>query len=174
MTPPGLETERLTLRGHRALDFDECLAMWSDPEVTRFIGGRPCTREEVWSKLLRYVGHWTVVGFGYWVIREKASGRYVGETGFADFKRDMEPSVEDAPEIGWALASWAHGRGLATEAVRAVAAWGDAHFGTRRTVCCIHPQNVASLRVAEKAGYRELTRTTYRGEPTILFERWPR
>ena len=82
-TIPAVDTARLTLRGHRIEDFDECAAMWGDPEVTRHIGGRPFTEEEVWTRLLRYVGHWSLLGFGYWVIREKATHRFVGEAGFA-------------------------------------------------------------------------------------------
>jgi RimJ/RimL family protein N-acetyltransferase len=168
---PRLETERLLLRGHRALDFADCCAMWGDAEVTRFIGGRPFPTDEVWTKLLRYVGHWALVGFGYWVLEEKQSGRFVGEVGFADFKRDIEPSLEGAPEIGWVLAPWAHGRGLATEAVRGALAWGATRLPSKRTVCLISPENVASIRVAEKCGYREFQRTTYKGLPTVLFER---
>jgi RimJ/RimL family protein N-acetyltransferase len=168
---PGIETERLTLRAHRLEDFVDSAAMWGDPEVTRYIGGRPFSKEEVWTKLLRYVGHWSVMGFGYWVARDRATGRFVGEVGFADFKREIEPSLDGAPEIGWALAPWAHGRGLATEAVRAANAWGVAHFESGRTVCLISPENLASIRVAEKCGYKEFKRTTYKGQPTILFER---
>ena len=66
------------------------------------------------------------------------------------------------------LAPWAHGKGFATEAVRAILAWGAAHLGGR-TVCMIDPANLASIRVAEKCGYKEFARTTYKGEPTILF-----
>lgn len=168
---PTLETERLTLRAHGLDDFAESAAMWADPVVTRYIGGRPFTREESWSRLLRYVGHWSLLGFGYWVIREKSSNRFVGEVGFANFKRDIEPSLEDTPEIGWALAPWAHGKGYATEAVRAAVAWGDMHFGPANTVCIIAPENGPSLRVAEKCGYKEIDRTTYKGEPTVLFQR---
>jgi RimJ/RimL family protein N-acetyltransferase len=168
---PGIETERLIFRSHRLEDFGDSAAMWGDPEVTRYIGGRPFSNEEVWTKLLRYVGHWSVMGFGYWVIREKATGRFVGEVGFADFKRDLEPSLEGAPEIGWALAPWAHGKGFATEAVRASVAWGVTYFESGRTVCLISPENLASIRVAEKCGYQEFKRTTYKGHPTILFER---
>ena len=166
-----METERLTLRRHRVTDLDDCVAMWADPRVTRHIGGRPFTAEEVWTKLLRYAGHWSLLGFGYWVAHEKESGRFVGEVGFADFKRDLVPSLDDRPELGWALASRAHGKGYATEAVRAALAWGDAHFGSKPTVCLIHPDNLPSLRVAAKAGYRELERTTYKGQPTIIFGR---
>ncbi len=168
---PALDTERLTLRGHRLDDFADCAAMWADPVVVRHIGGRPFGGEEVWTKLLRYVGHWALLGFGYWVVRERAGGRFVGEVGFADFHRDIAPPLAGTPEIGWALAAWAHGRGFATEAVRAAVAWGDAHFDGARTVCLIDPANAASLRVAAKCGYREAARTSYHGEPTILFER---
>ncbi len=145
--------------------------MWSHPEVTRHIGGRPFTEEEVWGRVLRYIGHWTALGFGYWAIRDRSTGQYVGEVGFADFRRELQPSLDGAPEIGWALVPAAHGRGLATEAVRAVVAWGDVHFGKRRTACLISPGNLASIRVAQKCGYQEFHRTLYKGEPTILFER---
>ncbi|HEY8041563.1 MAG TPA: GNAT family N-acetyltransferase, partial [Polyangiaceae bacterium] len=72
-----LDTGRLTLRGHGRDDLDDCAALWADPVVTRHIGGRPFTREEAWAKLLRYVGHWDLLGFGYWVVRERATGRFV-------------------------------------------------------------------------------------------------
>jgi RimJ/RimL family protein N-acetyltransferase len=168
---PALDTARLTLRGHGLQDFAESAAMWGDAEVTRYIGGRPFTEEEVWARLLRYVGHWAVLGFGYWVVREKATGTFVGEVGFADYRRDITPPFDDAPETGWVLAPSAHGQGYATEAVNAALAWGDAHFGARRTVCLIDVDNVASMRVAEKCGYRELVRTAYKGQPAVIFER---
>jgi RimJ/RimL family protein N-acetyltransferase len=170
-TAPLIETERLFLRGHELADFDDSLALWGDPEVTRFIGTRPFTREDVWSRLLRYVGHWALLGFGYWVVTEKATGRFLGEVGFADFRREIEPSLEGTPEIGWVLAAHAHGKGYATEAVRAAVAWGDAHFNTGRTACIIAPENGPSLRVAEKCGYREICRTAYKDKPTIMFVR---
>lgn len=170
---PSIDTARLELRGHRREDFADCVALWTDPVVTRFISGRPSTEEEVWARLLRYVGHWAVLGFGYWVVREKGTGRFVGEVGLADFKRAIEPPFNGAPEAGWILAPWAHGRGFATEAVRAVQAWAQANLGTGRTVCMIDPQNLPSIAVANRCGYREFARTTYKGEATILFAAEP-
>jgi RimJ/RimL family protein N-acetyltransferase len=73
--------------------------------------------------------------------------------------------------MGWVLAPWAHGRGLATEAVRAVLAWSDANLPGTRTVCMIDPGNRASMRVADKCGYRVYAETTYMGDPTRLCER---
>jgi RimJ/RimL family protein N-acetyltransferase len=166
-----IETARLRLRGHRPDDLGDCAAMWADPGVTRHISGRPFSREEVWSKLLRYTGHWAWLGFGYWAVEEKASGRFVGDVGFADFKREIEPSLEGTPELGWVLAPWSHGRGYATEAAQGALGWGDARFSAARTVCIVAPEHRASLRVAEKCGYREVQRTTYMGEPTVLLAR---
>src|SRR5258708_19773253 len=91
--------------------------MWADPSVTRFIGGKMFTPEEVWARLLRYAGLWSLLGFGYWAIEERTTGDFVGELGFADFKHDIVPSLDDRPELGWALASRVHGKGYATEAV---------------------------------------------------------
>jgi RimJ/RimL family protein N-acetyltransferase len=167
---PVVETERLVLRGHRADDLDDALALWSDPQVIRFIGGRPFSREEVWARLLRYVGHWAIAGYGFWSLRERATGRFVGEVGLADFKRDLAVSFDGAPETGWVLAPWSHGKGYATEAVSAMLAWAGA-AGHARTVCIIDHDNTASLRLAARCGYRELARTPYKGTDVLVFER---
>jgi RimJ/RimL family protein N-acetyltransferase len=171
MTAPTIETARLTLRAHGRDDFEESFAMWSDPIVTRYIGGKPSTEQQAWSRLLNYAGHWALMGFGYWALEEKTTGCFVGELGFANFRRDIAPSMRDAPELGWALAAPFHGRGYATEALRAAVAWGDAHFGSARTVCLIHADNLASIRVAEKGGYRVFERTDFSGVPTLFCER---
>lgn len=168
---PEIQTDRLRLRGHRIDDFDDSFAMWSDPAVTRFIGGKPSSEQQTWSRLLAYVGHWQLLGFGYWALEEKASGRFVGELGFADFRRDIEASAKGVPELGWALASRVHGMGYATEAVRAAVAWGDTQLRSARTFCMIDSQNLASIRVAQKCGYQEFKRTRFNERPTIFFER---
>jgi len=167
---PILETERLKLRGHRLEDFPAAAAMWADPIVTRHFG-KSFTEEEAWTRFLRYVGHWSLLDFGCWVVEDKAAGKFIGEVGFAHYKRDLESPVKHLPEIGWVLASESHGRGYATEAVRAAIAWGDRHFGATPTTCLIHPANLPSIRVAEKCGYREFQRTTYKAQPTIVFVR---
>ncbi|RKF30617.1 GNAT family N-acetyltransferase [Paraburkholderia fungorum] len=169
--PTLLTTDRLIMRPHTRDDFLESYAMWSDSEVIRYIGGKPFTREEVWARLLRYAGHWAMMGYGYWVVREKDSGRFLGEVGFADYHRDIEPSLMNTPEIGWALDPAVHNRGYATEAVNAALAWADTQWPEGETVCIIAPENQPSLRVAHKCGYREQHHTTYKGKPTIVLRR---
>jgi RimJ/RimL family protein N-acetyltransferase len=132
---PIVESVRLRLRPHRRDDYPHCCAMWADPVVTRFIGGKPSTPQQTWSRLLSYLGHWQIQNYGYWAIEEKTSGSFIGEIGFADFKRDIDEGMQNVPELGFALAAHAHGKGYATEAVGAVIAWGDRNLPSKRTVC---------------------------------------
>lgn len=150
---PVLETARLRLRGHRVDDFETFAAIWGDPDVVRYISGRPSTREESWLRLLRHPGLWVMLGYGYWAIEEKATGRLVGDIGYGDFKRTMEPPLEGMPELGWVLAREAQGKGMAREALAAVLAWGRERFGTHRAACIIDPDNTASIRLAVGAGF---------------------
>ena len=171
MSAPVIQTERLTLRAHRLDDYAACRAMWADPNVVRYIGGTPSSAQQTWMRMLNYTGHWSLMGFGYWLIEETQSGLFVGEAGFADFKRGLHPSMEGVPEIGWALASEMHGRGFATEAVRAVVAWSDRTRDWPRTVCMVNEDNAASLRVAQKCGYAQYDRIEHNGSRLVLFER---
>src|SRR5688572_5137180 len=99
-TVPALDTERLTLRGHTLADYDECVALWSDPVVTRYIGGRPSTAEGVWPRVLRSVGQCGQLRCGCWVLRERASCRCVGAVGLGVVRREIPPELQDAPEAG--------------------------------------------------------------------------
>jgi RimJ/RimL family protein N-acetyltransferase len=142
--------------------------MWSDEIVTRFIGGKPSTPQQTWTRLLAYIGHWTAMNYGYWAIEEQSTGAFIGEAGFADFKRDITPEMQNVPELGFALVPSAHGKGYATEAVRAILEWGDAHLPSQRTVCMVNDENAASLAIVQKAGYRAFDRTTF-GESVVVF-----
>ena len=168
---PVLETERLLLRGHRREDLSEYAAMWTDPAFFRYLGGKPLSEEDVWRKMLCQQGHWSLAGYGYWAVEEKSTGRFIGCVGFSDFYRDLTPSIKGIPEVGWVLAPRVHGQGYATEAVQAALTWAEQLFQWPQTACIIDPENVASLAVARKFGYRELAHTTYRGEPIVVLSR---
>ena len=166
-----IDTDRLTLRAHGIEDFEDMCAMWADPEVVRFIGGKVFSREEVWARLLRHAGSWSLLGHGFWVIRDRASGAFVGEVGFHNLHRALVPSFGDRPELGYALVRQAHGKGLAAEAAGGALAWADRTRPGGETVCMIHPENIASARVAARLGYLEFARGSYQGGTWILLSR---
>lgn len=167
---PTIETPRLLLRGHSDADFDAHCAFWADPEVVRFIGGRTFSREESWGRFLRHAGMWARMGFGFWAVTDRASGRYLGEAGFHDLKRDLSPSIEGTMEAGWALAPEVHGRGLGGELVGAILGWAAENRPGRRITCLIDPDNAPSIRLAERHGFHEFDRTAYHGAAVVLFE----
>jgi RimJ/RimL family protein N-acetyltransferase len=168
-----IRTERLILRPPALADFDEITVVYGDADVVRHLGGRRFTREEAWARLMRHVGHWQLFGFGFWVVRHGQDGRYVGDVGLGYFRREIVPAYEDSPEAGWVLAPWAQHQGFATEAAQAAHDWLEQRFRPRRTVCIIEPENAGSIRVAEKCGYKEFARTTYKNSAITLFERCP-
>jgi RimJ/RimL family protein N-acetyltransferase len=169
-----LATDRLILRPHGLADVADCTAMWGDPEVTRYIGtGLPSPPADVWARVLRYAGHWALSGYGFWAARARSTGRFVGDVGLMDFRRGMvaeTPGLSlDEPECGWVLAAWAHGRGYATEAMRAVTAWAETRFP--RVMCIIDPDNQGSVRVAHKLGFAATGVALLAGDPVHVFHR---
>jgi RimJ/RimL family protein N-acetyltransferase len=157
------------MRPHGLADFAELVAMWTDPVVTRHImRGVRVSEGDVWARLLRYVGHWTLQGYGFFAVRERTTGVFVGDVGFMDFRRELVPPLV-VPECGWVLAASSHGRGYATEAVTAVTAWADAKFP--RTTCIIDPDNEASIKVAAKCGFVAVRDAELAGDPVHVFER---
>jgi len=168
MKAPTLITPRLKLRAHLLSDFENVAALWADPEVIRKISGVPSTREQSWARLLRNVGHWSLLGFGFWVVETAEDSRFVGEVGLGSFKRDLKPSVPGIPEAGWVLSASEGGKGFATEAMDAVLQWIDTARQFPTTFALFDPSHTASLRVAEKLGFAESSLVSFAGEPALI------
>ncbi|HET8749145.1 MAG TPA: GNAT family N-acetyltransferase [Sphingomicrobium sp.] len=168
---PLIETGRLRLRPFHPDDLEPLAAMWSDPDVVRFIGGNPLSREDTWRRSLAACGQWPYTGFGYWIVELKSDGRVVGQAGFADFKRDMEPSIVGEPELGYVFHPSVHGQGIAFEACKAAVDWADASLNAPSYPAIISPENGASIRLAEKLGFERAPDAIYRGETIALFRR---
>jgi len=143
---PTLETERLILRPLTEDDVDEFAAIVADPEVQRFMGG-PKTRVEAWRQLALFRGHDALRGFSQNAVVERSTGRVVGRSGL------WLPEGWPGLEVGWVLARDTWGRGYATEAGRAWRDWAFDVLGADDLISIIHPQNVASVRVAERIGH---------------------
>ena len=168
---PRLETARLILRTVEPGDLAAYAAMMAHEGTVRFLGAATLTREEAWRKLLTNPGLWAWLGYGYWAVERREDGRLLGQLGFADFHRDMDPRIEGLPEMGWAFHLDFAGQGFASEAAAAALAWIDEALAPPEIAAIIDPANIASIRVAEKAGFNENRPATYRGEPILLYTR---
>ncbi len=145
---PTLTTERLRLRALCRNDFEDYAALYADPEVLRYLGGGGAIwdRGRSWRHLAFLVGHWHLGGNGMWAVELRATGAFVGTIGFA------EPAGWPGCELAWILAPQWWGRGYATEGARAALAYGFTVMKKDRVISLIHPENRASVRVAERLG----------------------
>ncbi len=170
--PNLLFSDRLVMAPHVVADFPDLARMWADPQVVRFLGGKPQSDEESWARLMRYAGSWVLLGYGFWAVRRRDSGAYLGSVGFLDAHRTGIESFDGDPEIGWSLNIVAQRQGFATEAVRAALNWGEGRF--RRAVAMINTDNFASIAVAARCGFAQFSSGRYKDEPMGLWEyRYP-
>ncbi len=159
-----LETERLVLRSFRVGDLDAYARMTADPEVMRYIGdGRTLDRAETWRSVAYFLGHWQLRGFGIFAAEEKATGALVGRIGL------YQPEDWPGLEVGWLLARERWGRGYATEGGRACLRHAFEALGADHVISVIHPDNAASIRVAERLGERFERRATVGGAEVSIY-----
>jgi len=142
---PILHTDRLTLRAPGPGDFD-ALRGFHRSERSRFVGG-PCDAAESWGYLCKAIGHWTMRGFGRWVVTlTGAEDRALGLVGL------YHPLDWPEPEIAWTLWEGAEGRGIATEAARAARTYAYDTLGWSTAISLIAPDNTRSIALAERLG----------------------
>lgn len=140
-----IETARLLLRPPQREDFDGYVQMIGDPQAARFIGGvQP--RSTAWRSFMTMVGAWHMEGFAMFSVLEKASGQWLGRVG------PWRPEGWPGTEVGWSLRREAWGRGFAAEAAVAAIDWAFEHLGWDEVIHTIHPDNHASIRLAERLG----------------------
>lgn len=168
-----IDTDRLTLREHRIEDFESYIPLWTQRLAGPDGGYRfpPLRGEEVWARLLRWIGHRHVFGFAPFLVFDRAAGRLCGEVGAGHFHRGNGPRFDGAPEVMWTMHPDVHGKGMAGEAADAALAWFDRHYPSPRIVCMIEPDNIASLKLAGRFGFREFQRGFHKKKPNIFLER---
>ena len=146
-----LATQRLLLRPVADADTAALAVMNADPEVMRYIGdGAPRTLEQTEGLVAKVMAHWDAYGWGAFAATERDTGALVGLGILAT--PTFLPEILPVTELGWRFARDRWGRGYATEAARAVAGFAFGELGLDRVVSCIHSDNRASIRVAEKLG----------------------
>lgn len=144
---PTLETDRLILREPQAKDFAPFAEFYASDRA-KFVGG-PLTPEGSWRMLATEIGHWSLKGFGRWIVEHKDTGAAVGLVGL------FEPEGWPEPEIGWDLFNGFEGQGFATEAALAARSYAYDVLGWTTTISLVKPENTASAAVAHRMGARQ-------------------
>lgn len=146
--PTVLQIDGFTMRPILVADLDALVAIWADPEVTRFLPSRgvPISRERTEKALVSFFEHWEKRGYGIWAIIENTSSEMVGYCGL----RYLDELGEAEVLYGLTTAYW--GRGIATQATKASISYGFNVANLNRVIVLLLPDNQASRRVIEKAG----------------------
>jgi RimJ/RimL family protein N-acetyltransferase len=159
-----LQTERLILRMFREEDFEQHAHICADPEVMRFlVDGRPLDRFEAWRSMAMIVGHWQLRGYGPWAVEERATGNLIGRIGF------FYPEGWPGFELGWVLGSESWGKGYASEGARRALDYAFAEMGRDHVISLIHPENTASIKVAERLGEKVEGQTELFGHAVLIY-----
>jgi len=147
---PSLTTERLRLRAPHMDDAEVFRALLSIPEVTRYSNWPDAPKKPYGERTMQWMSKLHASRSGCaWIIEDGASGALIGAIRFNHFERKWKVG-----EVGYELHPEFRGRGLMTEALRAVVAVGHQAFGLNRIEAWTLPGNGASDRVLEKAGFR--------------------
>jgi ribosomal-protein-alanine N-acetyltransferase len=166
-----LETERLLLRRLTCNDADDLAAVYADPETMRFFGG-PRNRAQALEEIdwclecyERNVSAPGECGPAFWATIHKADTRFLGRCGL--LPQSVEGQAE--AEVAYMIARPYWNQGLGTEAARAIKRWGFAHVTFPRLISLIDPDNIASIRVAEKNGMHREKEVMFDGYRHVLY-----
>ncbi|ANN97289.1 TPA: GNAT family N-acetyltransferase [Legionella pneumophila] len=148
-----LETDRLIIKLTSLSDFENILALRSDPEVQKYTTQPPATKQDVQRFLDWVIPYQKKHGHGMASVFEKKTGDFVGQAGIFHIGHwDLQPEIE----IGYRFHVKHWGKGFATEVTRALVAWGFDHLNIDTIVSFVETENSASKRVLEKCGFHHI------------------
>ena len=157
-------TDRLIAERLRVEDLDELCRMHQDPRVMATLGG--LRSDEQTEQFLRdNLRHWDRYGYGLWMFRAQADGRFVGRGGL----RNVHVGGHDEVELAYALLAAFWGSGLATEMAKAILPVAFEHLGMADIVAFTLATNQASRRVMEKVGCQFEREIVHAGLPHVLY-----
>lgn len=166
--PNVIETERLALRPLTMDDLDALAAVYRDKDVRKYFPEGALTYEQTKEELEWIINvYYGQHGFGLWATTYKETNEFIGRCGLLPWTIDGRQEVEVAYLI--TKAHW--GRGLGTEAARAILAYGFGELHLSRLICLIDPAHEASAKVATKIGMSLEREADIEGEPTLVYSR---
>jgi RimJ/RimL family protein N-acetyltransferase len=159
-----LETPRLLMRKFTAQDADALEVFLGDPGVMEYYPAA-LDRKGVQDWIERNLGRYARDGHGLWAMVVKDSHELIGDCGCT--LQEVEGRYE--VEVGYHVRRDLWGRGYATEAARACIEYGFRELGAQRVISMIRPENVRSIRVAEKNGMQREKIVFWRGYDHCIY-----
>jgi len=173
-------TDRLFIRSYSEEDFERCLSLYGDKEITKFFDhGQPRTKEEIFEYVQNRGGKYFDLGepYGLFSVFLQKSNTFIGQV-------DLVPTGNPGEvEIGWIFHKRFHNNGFCSEAVldfllpfiRKIVEMGFKANGEiiNRVIATAHPENIASNKIIQKAGltmYKSQIRFEYGGNPRNWYE----
>jgi [ribosomal protein S5]-alanine N-acetyltransferase len=163
-------TERLRCERLRMHHLEEFSRVMRDPKVGRWIWHRPSvppTEQELVDRLAEKAAHWERHGFGLWLLRDRVTGEAVGRGGL---QWTYAPNLHEV-EAAWAILPERWGQGLATELAIASVETALGPLGLQSLMAFTDPDNLASRRVMEKAGFAYEQDILFYSLPQVLYRR---
>ena len=174
----ALETNRLFLKPLAFSELDDLFALRSDPDVMKYIGVTK-TKEEVEDFIQcglavePGVSYYKKYGMDFFSVFEKKTGQFIGQAGLFHVRFNMTcPDIELAYRLHKAY--WGHG--YATELAKALIHYGFKNLSLPKIIATVHPDNVPSKRVVEKAGMTyvgEIENKDFKDVPFCLYQIFP-
>jgi RimJ/RimL family protein N-acetyltransferase len=164
MSIERVETERLTGERISLAHEAELAALLGDPRVGATLGGALDAAASR-ARLERHIAHWERHGFGSWAWRDSATGAFVANAG----PQNVTVGGREEVEVGWAVVPEHWGEGIATEAALASVAVAVEQLGLPDVVAFTTPDNLASRRVMEKAGFVYEREVVHADLPHVLY-----
>jgi len=145
-----IETERLILRRFEYTDSDAMLKNWVADEKIQYMYSEPVytTAEAVKELLDKYIGAYASSDYYRWAIIEKAAGECIGQIAYF-----LVDSKNHFAEIEYCIGADFQCKGYATEATKAVIAYGFNNINLHKVQICTKTINYPSKRVIEKCGF---------------------
>lgn len=159
----NIQTKRLLLRQFKGADLKPYHAITSDQETMRFLGG-VYDAETNFRHMAFLAGHWALRGYGYYAVELKETGEFIGRVGVA--YPDGWPDIE----LGWTISKSHWGKGYALEAAKASLGAARSLVPQDYVIHLVHPENSASVRVAEKLGAVLDREIEFKGHKILVYK----
>jgi ribosomal-protein-alanine N-acetyltransferase len=165
-----LETERLFLRELTVEDQEDLFELDSDPEVHRYIENNPVKSiDEILEVINMLQKQYLENGIARWAVVDKATKECIGWCGLKYFKESLN-NHSHFYELGYRFKQKHWGKGFATESSNAILKYGFKKLQIKSIYAITHHENVNSMHVLRKLGFKFIETFDYEGDPTSWFE----